>query len=641
MIKDIIVLAPIEDIYNKAQEIIEECGYNTVKVVLGTMSQGVKIAKELEAKGAKAIVTRGGTYNLVKQAVKIPVIEIKVGAYDLIESFEKLPDSKEEVALVGYNNIVYGFDLLKRLISNKVIKIELKNEEDVYSVIKKYKAQGINTYIGDSNIIASVKELQCKGILVNSQKESIHIAVQEARRITRAINEEHIRAQQITTMADCVYDGILAIDSTERIIVLNKAAERIFGIKSEKVLNKKVEEVIPHTMLPHILKTGERHLGEVETIRELKVSCNRVPIKIQNKIIGAVATVQEIAELQSLEHKIRRSLVDNGFTAKYNFSNIICKSNIMEEVIETAKEYAKYDAPIHLCGESGVGKELICQSIHNISSRSKGPFVAINCAAIPPQLIESEFFGYEEGSFTGAKRKGKPGVFELAHNGTLFLDEISEIPKELQGRLLRVLQEKQIMRIGADKIIPIDVKIITASNKYLKRLVAEDKFRKDLYFRINVLALRIPGLKKRREDILPLAEFFISKYCALYNKPDITLPEDIKDILYHREYEGNVRELENLMERSVILSTFQWLKDEAEELNISNSSGDKLSALSLQTLRSNEPLRTLKELEGEYIKGIYNLTGNNINKSCSILGINRTTLWRKLKEINPASEENK
>ena len=318
--KDIVILAPIEDIYNKAQEIIEECNYKSVSVVLGSMREGVKIAKKLEAEGARAIVTRGGTYFLVKNAVNIPVVEIKVGAYDLIESFEKVKDSSEVVALVGYGNIVYGFNLLEKLISNKVEKIELKNEKEVHSVVRKYMQKGINTYIGDANITAAIKDLGCNGIIINSQKESIHTAVQEARRIVKAIDEEYIRVQQITTMADCVYDGILAIDSNKRITVLNKAAERIFGVKAEKVLNKPIDDIIPNTKLPGVLKSGERHIGAVQALGDIKISYNIVPVKVQNKTIGAVSTVQEISKIQRLEQKIRRSLDDNGFSAKYNFS---------------------------------------------------------------------------------------------------------------------------------------------------------------------------------------------------------------------------------------------------------------------------------------------------------------------------------
>lgn len=620
--KDIVVLAPINDIYDKANAIVKNNNYSNVHVVLGTMKEGLELAKKLEEEGVKIIVTRGGTYKLVRDALKIPVVEIKVSAYDIIESFDKLDNPNEKIGLVGYNNVVYGFDILKKFIPNEVVKIELKNEEDIYAVIEKNKNLGINTYIGDSNIKRIVEKLNCKGIVINSQKESILTAIQEARRINKATKDENFKAKQITAMADFVYDGLIAIDNNENVTVFNKAAERIFDVSYKGAINKNINEIIPDSKFNNVLKTSESRIGEIINYKDTKLSANITPIIIEGNIAGAVSTFQEVNELQSIEQKIRISLNAKGFLAKYKFADIVYKSDEIKKCIEIAKEYAKYDAPIHICGESGVGKELFCQSIHNYSSRKYGPFVAINCAAIPSTLIESELFGFEEGSFTGAKKNGKPGVFELAHNGTLLLDEVNEIPKELQGRLLRVLQEKQIMRVGGEKIIPVNVRIISTSNKYLKRMVETYEFRKDLYFRLNVLNLRIPSLNKRKDDILILAEHFIDKYSSVYYKEPIKITSQVKEYLLDREYEGNVRELENIIERSVILSSFDFIKND----NIVQEDKDILT-------ESAELNKSLKDLEFSYIKMIYHKTGMNVNKTCDILKINRTTLWRKLKEV--------
>ncbi|MDV3428017.1 MAG: PrpR N-terminal domain-containing protein, partial [Bacillota bacterium] len=408
--KDIVVLAPIIDIYDKATELIRERKYSNVEVVLGTMSDGLNKALKLEKSGVKIIVTRGGTYKLLHEALSIPVVEIKASAYDIIESFDKLHNPNEVVGLVGYTNVVNGFDIVKKFIPNEVKKIELKKEQDIYTIIEKYKNNGIKTYIGDSNVTRIVKGLKCKGILINSQKESILTAIQEARRINKAAKEEQNRAQLITTMTDFVHDGIIAIDANENITIYNKTAEEIFEIPHNKVINRKIHEVLSDSMLPYALKTGDKQIGEIQNVKDFKISANRIPIIVDGEIIGAVATFQKITELQNIEQKIRRSLYDKGFTAKYNFSDIIYTSSKMKECIEIAVKYSSYNAPIHICGKSGVGKELFCQSIHNRSPRNKGPFVAVNCAAISPTLIESEFFGYEEGSFTGARKKGKPGV---------------------------------------------------------------------------------------------------------------------------------------------------------------------------------------------------------------------------------------
>lgn len=618
--KPIVVLAPLQDMKEKAEEIVREQNYHTVEVLLGSMSEGVEVARRAIAQGAELIVTRGGTYQLVKAAFPVPAVEIKVTAYDIVRSFDKLDDPGETVGVVGYSNVVYGYDLLSALLPNPVVKVELSRESDIYAVVEDYKRKGIRTFIGDANITRVIRELNCRGILINSQKDSIHTAIQEARRIYTATREEKRRAQQITTITDFVHDGIIAIDERQNITVYNHRAEALFRIPREKALGRHISTLVPNTRLPEILLSATPELGALQTVHDTKIITNRVPILVDGETKGAVATFQEVGEVQSLEQTIRRSLYEKGFVARYTFADIIHVSQTITECIETAKKYVRYDSPVHICGPSGVGKELFCQSMHNAGYRQGGPFVAVNCAAIPPSLIESEFFGYEEGSFTGARRKGKPGVFELAHNGTLFLDEISEIPMELQGRLLRVLQEKQVMRVGGNKIIPVDVKIITASNKYLKRLMQEGGFRKDLFYRINVLTLHIPPLERRREDILPLARHFLVKYAEKYGHTPMVLTAQAEGFLMDRAYEGNIRELEGLMERCVITSSLESLRP----------SGEHTPTPALR-LTWEQPM-DLHAMEDWYIREVYRQTGENTQKTCDILKINRSTLWRRLKK---------
>lgn len=618
------MLTPLQEMKEQAERIVASQGYHNVDVLLGSMSEGVEVARRAIAQGAELIVSRGGTYQLVREAFQVPVVEIKVTAYDVLRSFEQVADPNETIGVVGYSNVVYGYDMLRKLLPNPVVMVELRQESDIYAVIEDHKRRGIQTYIGDSNITRIIRERSCNGILIQSGDESIHTAIQEARRILRATKEEKRRAQQIATITDFVHDAIIAIDEHEKITVYNQMAEQIFGVPRAAALGRPVGEVVPNTRLPEILATGAPQLGELQNLWESRIITNRVPILVDGEVKGAVATFQDVTEVQNLEQKIRRSMSEKGFVAKYTFDDIICASPKMRECIETARKYAQYDTPVHICGASGVGKELFCQSMHNASLRRRGPFVAVNCAAIPPSLIESEFFGYEEGSFTGAKRKGKPGVFELAHNGTLFLDEISEIPMELQGRLLRVLQEKQVMRVGGERLIPVDVKIVSASNKYLKREVEEGRFRRDLFYRIDVLTLRVPPLERRREDIPVLARHFLHKYARKYGRPPMELSEAVEKRLLTRPYEGNVRELEGLIERCVIISSFDSLLAEDRPPSAGGEVPD------LTEGRGDLDLRTVEDL---YIQTIYRKTGGNTQKTCEILGINRSTLWRRLKDM--------
>ncbi|MBM7623052.1 sigma-54 interaction domain-containing protein [Sporohalobacter salinus] len=341
-----------------------------------------------------------------------------------------------------------------------------------------------------------------------------------------------------------VHDGVIYVNQQARIEIFNQKAEEIFEMEAKEVIGTKVEEKIFNTKLNSILKTGDKHLNSLQNIGEKKIVTSRAPVKLDGEIIGALATFKDVTEVKKLEKNLRRKLKDKGHIAKYEFSDIVGNSTNINNTIQKAKDLSESESTILIQGESGTGKELFAQSIHNYSNRSKQPFVAINCAALPDNLLESELFGYEEGAFTGAKKGGKPGVFEQAHTGTIFLDEVGNIPFNIQTNLLRVLQEEEVMRIGGTKVTPIDIRVIAATNRDLHKLVKENKFREDLYYRLNVLPLKIPPLRKRREDIQPLIEFFLKKFGA----EELVFSEEIKSRLYNHNWFGNVRELENCIE---------------------------------------------------------------------------------------------
>lgn len=623
--KPIFLVAPMPDAYDKALELIREKGYDNIEVELANMGDGVAAARRAIRAGAEIIVTRGGTYRLCRAAFDLPVVEIHVSAYDILESVQRAGAVEGPVAVVGYNNVVDGFDLLRELLPFEIIKVELHAEDQVLDVISQHRDRGIRTYIGDANVTRITQALGCRGIVIFSQKDSIMTAMREARRIHRAARIEKQRTQQITTITDFVHDGILAIDEREMITILNARAAEVFGVDRSAAIGRNVREVIPNTLLHEVLHTGIPQLEKLQTVRNCVIATNRVPIIVDGQVKGAVATFQDVTEMQKTEQTIRRKLLKKGFTARYRFEDIVGESPQMKECIEAARRYALYDTPVLICGESGVGKELFAQSIHNASPRAQAPFVAVNCAALPPALIESELFGYEEGSFTGAKKEGRAGVFELAHGGTLLLDEISEIPLPLQGRLLRVLQEKEVMRIGADKVIPVDVKIICASNRDLQEMVRAGTFRRDLYFRISILLLSIPPLRERPEDIMLLARHFNQKYAEKYEKRPLVFHERARRCLSERYYEGNVRELGGLIERCIILSSFAGLAPGRKARAALDSTGDR------EFLEGENDLRAV---ENWYIQKIYHKTDRNIKKTCEILKIDRSTLWRKLKDRN-------
>ena len=627
--KEICVVAPTKEIYELTKKLIVEQGFKNIGVCLGILGVGLKKGKDVIKEGAQILISRGGTYKMLKENCDVPIVEIKVNAYDLIEAFSKVATEDEVIGIQGFSNVISGVDIIGKFYKNKITVIELTDENEIKSSIEFYRGKGITTFIGDATTQKAADELCCKAIQINSGEESILSAINEALRILGANKFEINKRREMETVIDSVHDGVVYVDRFGKIMFFNQTAERIFNIEREKALLQDVQKIIPNTELLNVIESKIAQIGKIQELDDNKVIANRIPVVLNEKVIGAVASFQDITEISKFDQKIRRSISKNGFIAKYTFKDIIHKSEIVEECIETAKEYAKYDTPILIIGESGTGKELFCQGIHNESNRKNGPFVPVNCAAIPPNLIESEFFGYEEGAFTGAKRKGKEGVFELAHKGTIFLDEISELPLDLQGRLLRVLQEKQVMRLGGEKVIPVDVKIICASNKNLEEETKKGEFRTDLYYRIGILKIKLPSLKERKEDILPLSKYFMQKYSIKYYKKELVITKEIENVLYNMQYEGNVRQLEGIIEQSVILSSFRELEKQ-EILETSYIADDSKTT---KFLYNKFEESCLEKLSQEYIEYIYNKTGRNVKETCKILGISRTTLWRKAKEI--------
>lgn len=634
IMKEIAIITPIASMTEAAQFVIDENSYSDVEVFGGDLNlwKGVDAARRAIEKGAKVIISRGGTYDLIKSELNVPVVEIIVTAYDLIDSFKLVKQAGESgvVGVVGYKNVISGAQTVAEVMGLEAVCLELRDGFDIATEVETLIHQGVRVFVGDGNVRDAVEKHQCRTFIINSGAHALHNSIEHARGILYASKKEKERARQFSTIIDFVHDGIIAIDGAGIVTVFNSASEEITGFSKKKAIGKKITEIIPETRLLAVLETEKAEIGDIQRLSdETVVATNRVPVIVDGEVKGAVATYQDISEVQRLEQRIRIRLSEKGFLAQYGFDDIVYESELMSDCIKTAKQFSKYDTSVLICGPSGVGKELFAQGIHNTSLRKNLPFVAINCAALPESLIESELFGYVEGSFTGAAKKGKPGLFEMAHGGTIFLDEISELPLLLQGRLLRVLQEKQVMRIGDNKLIPVDVRIICATNKDLRNLVSKNLFRVDLYFRVAILELFIPPLSEREQDIVALGRHFVEEYGRRYRKGDVCLSDDAIDYLCRYSFEGNVRELKGMIERAVVIS--DGLEISARELIVKR--GGDFSAPADGFHRFYADKNTLKQLENEYIDYVYKKSNGSIKDCSSILGIDRTTLWRRIKEI--------
>ncbi|MGE5418311.1 MAG: sigma-54 interaction domain-containing protein [Acidobacteriota bacterium] len=445
--------------------------------------------------------------------------------------------------------------------------------------------------------------------------------------------------------------GLVIVDRDCKIVFIStRYAEFLLGTSAQDAMGKPLQKFISQNELVDVLQTGIPKLGAVWSQKGISLIVSLLPLIEKGKIIGAMGAtifprledamdfarriIGEELQLDYYKEEVKRL-----WGAKYSFESIRGSSLAIVEAKRRAWDIAATHSPVLIMGDTGTGKELFAHAIHVDSPKKDGPFVVVNCAGIPENLVESELFGYEDGAFTGAKKGGKPGKFELAHNGTLFLDEVAELPMHVQAKLLRVLQEQEIERVGGTSLIRIKVRVISATNVDLEDRVARGLFREDLYYRLNVFSVTIPPLSKRMEDIPALSYFFVTDFNNEAGTKVTGLSEEAQQILRQYAWPGNVRELKSTIERACLDAKMGLIQPE----NLYYIS-DKISKKHDLYLPSSRPgsalsLRELTEqTEKEAILRALELTGGNKRQACEILDVNRTTFYKKLKELGIMDE---
>ncbi|MGI6284371.1 sigma 54-interacting transcriptional regulator [Neomoorella humiferrea] len=370
--------------------------------------------------------------------------------------------------------------------------------------------------------------------------------IEVSKKLAQSLKDNQELNQLLATVLDKVHDGVLTIDAGGRTLLYNRAAEKFFKLSAKQILGKRLQDLIPQINAERPLQQGKSEENVPEFYGEQKILVNRILLMNENnQPRGVVVTFSELGTVEKIERRLKNNPITTGYIAKYTFNDIQGQSPALLNCLEKAKYLAVTDLTILITGPTGSGKELLAHAIHNASPRCNKPFVAVNCAALPKDLLESELFGYEEGAFTGARRGGKAGLFEQANGGSIFLDEIGDLPFGLQAKLLRVLEEKEVMRVGAERVIPLDVRVIAATNQDLKRLVEQGVFRGDLYYRLNTFNLKLPSLQERREDIFPLITYFLKRWnLEPYN---FFTPRALEALLAY-SWPGNIRELRNVID---------------------------------------------------------------------------------------------
>ncbi len=443
---------------------------------------------------------------------------------------------------------------------------------------------------------------------------------------------------------DNIEFGTLVVDAEGIVTFYSRSYERFLGIPRSQVLGRHVTEVIENTRMHIVVQTGEPEIGWKQKIQGQNMVVQRVPIRdASGKTIGAVGQVmfRDVAEITELAQKLNllesklefyERELEHLRSSKYTFDHIIGTSQAIEEAKRLAQKAAEGNSTVLLLGESGVGKELFAHAIHHASPRRSKAFVRINCSSIPRELMESELFGYEAGAFTGAGRRGKPGKFELANQGSIFLDEIGDMPLEMQAKLLRVLQEKEVERVGGTKTLGVDFRLIAATNSDPEALVKAGRLRRDLFYRLNVVPIHIPPLRERREDIPAISRHLLGRLHEEQGVRPLGISPEVLALFQRYDWPGNIRELTNVLERASYAADRSQIDMEHLPLLLQDVRGRR-GGRDAERQRSN--LRqAVREAEREAVLQALNMAKGNKAKAAKLLGIHRTALYQKLARMN-------
>ena len=630
-VNDICVMAPTLQLAEKAEMLIKQENYQNIDVVVAASGrqETVKCAQTLAAAGAEIIITRKGTRRIVEEVTNLKVVSLNNSLSDYLWMLkERGLHTPGLIAFFSYDPMSSDILQMCEMLEVQTKNYIFKSFADCRGCVERALKDGAVFSVGGAWTDPWAKRLGLPHVIVENSVETILNALESATQLRRVQVEEaekqclfKTQSEMYQAVLDFTHDAILAIDENGRIQVLNPPAERIMGCRAADSVGQPVEAVLPNTLLPDVLESGEKQLDQIMQIHQTLCNTNRIPILVDGQRRGVVATFQDVKQLQNSEQKIRLKLHEKGLVAKYAFNDILGDSPAIRSTIQIARSYAASRASVLILGETGTGKELFAQSIHNASDRRDGPFVAINCAAVSNSLLESELFGYEAGSFTGASRGGREGVFELAHGGTLFLDEIGEIPRETQVELLRVLQEKESRRVGGSRVIPVDVRIIAATNKDLLQETVEGRFREDLYYRLDVLDLKLPPLRERGDDVKILG---LHLFRQLPGGKDPIMQSQFLYLLEQAgpyQWYGNIRELQNFVERANILMR-----------NAGASSVTVSDILRRRAEPAPEPCQETESRDRRAIEAALHNHPGSMADAARSLGCSRQTLWRKMKK---------
>ena len=645
--KDIIIFAASELFSKTAADVVKKRNLeNHIEIVDATGESTIRLGERLVREGSRIFIARGRNTQLLQQHITVPVIDVPFLYEEILRSVHKTGCPPEHIAIIGFDKAYDTMVKFRRLSGQNVQLIGPHSPDTAEKEVLAAIRPDTQVLIGGFSVSRVAKEKGLRQFPLAADPDNISLAIDSALNILASMERQDAYVKTISATVDRIPNAVVSCDLEGRLLFSNEQANALFSTFGEERLLKQLlyfdQGGYIRTLSERISSESEASLSREQVIclSERSYIAEYLPVVVNCRVKHVVIILSSANSIQSAEKRLRLSQAKRGYAAKHSFSDIIGSSRCLQDTIGLARQYARSNSTVLITGETGTGKEIFAQSIHNASSRAAEPFVAINCAALPKSLLESELFGYVKGAFTGANQEGKMGIFELAHKGTVFLDEIGEMDLEVQAKLLRVLQEREVSRLGDDKIIPVDIRIISATNQNLYALVKEKRFREDLLYRLNVLELSLPPLRSRREDIPELT-------AAYLGRRNFSLYFDAKAMerLCAFSYPGNVRQLHNLLERISVLageskiSSAQLAQilpaEENHDLSpepaghMQDSNGFLPEDVNLP----NNPAAAAEDYEKLLIQKLLLKHRNNRAKTAGELGISTVTLWRKMKKF--------
>ncbi|SAL63071.1 propionate catabolism operon regulatory protein PrpR [Caballeronia terrestris] len=578
--------------------------------------------QEIESAGVDrpdVIVAAGSNGSYLKARTGLPVVLVTPTGFDVMHALARARREAQAVALVTHGETPSE---LRRFFAAFGVSVETSSylaAQDAEACVLDLRDRGVEAIVGPGLVTELAEKAGLKSVFLYS-RASVQAAFDTALEVARATLAATMRRRRLDQVLQNLRDGVIALNADGRIEALSgKMAEMLRAAPSEAV-GRSLAEIAPEVAAAVPKEAGET----LETVRGASYVIHRSALG-EGRAAGAIVTFQESVALQRMDRSVRSRQRAPQLVARYVVGDMLGDCDAIDQVRRRMLRYARSDATVLIRGESGTGKELAAQGIHNASARREFAFVALNCGAFPDTLLESELFGYEEGAFTGARRGGKAGLIETAHRGTLFLDEIGEMPLSLQSRLLRVLQEREVVRLGSTEPLQVDVRVVAATHRALTERIEAGEFRSDLYYRLNILNLVLPPLRERTSDIPMLAAHLLKLARRMSEaKAAHALLEPVLSMLAAYSWPGNVRELQNVIERIAV---------ELEDASDAAVTPSLLRAIAPE-LTTNAADLTLKQraqkTQADEIRAALEAFDGDRDKTCAALGISKTTLWRKL-----------